>query len=77
MVPFKIVYSIYLLFVFFKLAFIPGCIILIILAVIFVISGRKEEKFQNENMKATDNRMNITSRVFDMIKMIKLRKKNG
>ena len=72
MVPFKIVYSIYLLFVFFKLAFIPGCIILIILAVIFVISGRKEEKFQNENMKATDNRMNITSRTFDMIKIIKL-----
>ena len=37
-----------------------------------MISGRKEEKFQNENMKATDNRMNITSRTFDMIKIIKL-----
>ncbi len=72
MVPFRIVYSIYLLFVFFKLAFLPGCIILVILAVIFVFSGRREEKFQNENMKATDNRMNITSRTFDMIKIIKL-----
>ena len=72
MVPFKIVYSIYLLFIFFKLAFIPGCFILAILAVLFWIFGKKQEKYQNENMKATDNRMNITSRAFDMIKIIKL-----
>ena len=72
MVPFRIIYSVYLLFVFFKLAFLPGCLILFILAVIFWIFGRKEEKFQNENMKATDDRMNITSRTFDMIKVIKL-----
>ena len=72
MVPFKIIYSIYLLFVFFKLAFIPGCVILAILAFLFWIFGKKQEKFQNENMKATDNRMNITSRTFDMIKIIKL-----
>jgi len=72
MVPFRIIYSVYLLFVFFKLAFIPGCIILFFLGVIFWIYGRKEEKYQAENMKATDNRMNITSRAFDMIKIIKL-----
>ena len=72
MVPFKIIYSVYLLFVFFKLAFIPGCIILAILAILFWIFGRKEEKYQNENMKATDDRMNITSTTFDMIKIIKL-----
>ena len=72
MVPFRIVYSVYLLFVFFKLAFIPGIIILFFLGVIFWIYGRKEEKYQAENMKATDNRMNITSRAFDMIKIIKL-----
>ena len=72
MVPFRIIYSVYFLFVFFKLAFIPGCVILFILGVIFWISGRKEEEYQNENMKATDNRMNITSRTFDMIKIIKL-----
>ena len=72
MVPFRIVYSVYLLFIFFKLAFIPGCIILFFLGVIFWIYGRKEEKYQAENMKATDNRMNITSRAFDMIKIIKL-----
>ena len=38
MVPFKIIYSVYLLFVFFKLAFIPGCIILAISAVVFIFS---------------------------------------
>ena len=72
MVPFKIIYSVYLLFIFFKLAFLPGCVILIFLGVIFWVFGRKEEKYQNENMKATDDRMNITSRTFDMIKIIKL-----
>ena len=72
MVPFRVIYSVYLLFLFFKLAFIPGIIILIILGAIFAIYGRKEEKLQNENMKATDERMNITSRAFDMIKIIKL-----
>ena len=72
MVPFKIIYSIYLLFVFFKLAFLPGCVILLILGIIFWVFGKKEEKLQNENMKATDERMNITSRTFEMIKIIKL-----
>ena len=72
MVPFRIIYSIYLLFLFFKLAFIPGIIVLIILGIIFTIYGRKEEQLQNENMKATDERMNITSKTFDMIKIIKL-----
>ena len=72
MVPFRVIYSIYLLFLFFKLAFIPGLIVLFILGVMFAVYGRKEENFQNENMKASDERMNITSRVFDMIKIIKL-----
>ena len=72
MVPIRVVYSIYLLFSFFKLSFIPGIIILIIFGIIFAIYGRKEEKLQHENMKATDERMNITSKAFDMIKIIKL-----
>jgi hypothetical protein len=38
----------------------------------FAIYGQEEENLHNENMKATDERMNITSRVFDMIKIIKL-----
>ena len=72
MVPIRVVYSIYLLFSFFKLSFIPGIIILIIFGIIFAIYGRKEEKLQHENMKATDEMMNITSKAFDMIKIIKL-----
>ena len=72
MVPFRVIYSIYLLFLFFKLAFIPGLVVLIISGVMFAIYGQEEENLHNENMKATDERMNITSRVFDMIKIIKL-----
>ena len=72
MVPIRVIYSVYLLFSFFKLSFIPGIIILIIFGIIFAIYGRKEEKLQHENMKATDERMNITSKAFDMIKIIKL-----
>ena len=72
MVPFRVIYSVYLLFVFFKLAFIPGILVLIILGVIFTIYGKKEEQLQNDNMKATDERMNITSTTFDIIKIIKL-----
>ena len=72
MVPIRVIYSVYLLFSFFKLSFIPGIIILIIFGIIFAIYGRKEEKLQHENMKATDERMNITSKAFDMNKIIKL-----
>ena len=72
MVPIRVIYSVYLLLSFFKLSFIPGIIILIIFGIIFAIYGRKEEKLQHENMKATDERMNITSKAFDMIKIIKL-----
>ena len=72
MVPLRVIYSIYLLFLFFKFAFIPGLIVLTILGIFFAIYGRKEEKLQNENMKTTDERMSITSRAFDMIKIIKL-----
>ena len=72
MVPIRVIYSVYLLFSFFKLSFIPGIIILIIFGIIFAIYGRKEEKLQHENMKATDERMNITSKAFDTFKITKL-----
>ena len=72
MVPFRVIYSIYLLFLFFKLAFIPGFIVLVILTLLFTFFGRKQKKLQKESMKASDERMNITSKAFDMIKIIKL-----
>ena len=70
--PIRVIYSIYLLFVFFKLAFIPGVITIIILGFIFIVYGRKHKKLQKENMEASDERMNITSKTLDMIKIIKL-----
>ena len=72
LVPFKIIYSSYLLLIYFKFAFIPGIIILILLAVLFCVFGHKQKMYHKECMKATDERMNITSKTFDIIKMIKL-----
>jgi len=72
LVPFKIIYSSYLLVIYFKFAFFPGILILIILAVLFCVFGHKQKIYHKECMKATDERMNITSKTFDMIKMIKL-----
>ena len=72
LVPFKIIYSSYLLVIYFRIAFIPGILILIILAVLFCFFGHKQKIYHKECMKATDERMNITSKTFDIIKMIKL-----
>ena len=72
LVPFKIIYSVYLLLIFFGFAFIPGIIILVLMAVLFCVFGHKQKSYHKECMKATDERMNITSRAFDIIKMIKL-----
>ena len=72
LVPFKIIYSSYLLLIYFKFAFIPGILILIILAVLFCVFGHRQKMYHKECMKATDERMNITSKTFDIIKMIKL-----
>ena len=72
LVPFKIIYSSYLLVIYFKIAFIPGILILIVLAVLFCVFGHKQKLYHKECMKATDERMNITSKTFDIIKMIKL-----
>ena len=72
LVPFKIIYSSYLLINYFRFAFIPGILILIFLAVLFCIFGHKQKIYHKECMKATDERMSITSKTFDIIKMIKL-----
>ena len=72
LVPFKIIYSVYLLLIFFGFAFIPGIIILVLMAVLFCVFGHKQKSYHKECMKATDERMNITARTFDIIKMIKL-----
>ena len=70
--PISFIFSIYLLFRFFGLAFIPGFIVLVILFLCFYFLGKKEEKYENEKMKATDERMNTVSQTFNIIRTIKL-----
>ena len=71
-VPFKIIYSCYLLIEYFKLAFFPGIFILIILGSLFSVFRGKQKKYQKEWIKAKDERMNATSKTFDIIKILKL-----
>ena len=70
--PFKLIYSIYILFSFFHESFVLGFILLIIMIYLFFIFGSKEKKYQKEMMKAADLRMNITTQIFNIIKTIKL-----
>ena len=70
--PFKLIYSIYILFSFFHESFVIGFILLIIMIYLFFIFGSKEKKYQKEMMRAADLRMNVTTQVFNIIKTIKL-----
>ena len=71
-VPFKIIYSCYLLIAYFKLAFLPGIIVLIILGSLFGVFRGKQKKYQMELIKAKDERINVTSKTLDIIKILKL-----
>ena len=70
--PFKLIYSVYILFSFFHESFVIGFICLIIMIYLFFVFGSKEKKYQRQMMKAADLRMNITTQVFNIIKTIKL-----
>ena len=70
--PFKLIYSIYILFSFFHESFVLGFILLILMIYLFFIFGSKEKKYQKEMMKAADLRMNVTTQIFNIIKTIKL-----
>ena len=70
--PFKLIYSIFILFSFFHESFVIGFILLIIMIYLFFIFGSKEKKYQKEMMRAADLRMNVTTQVFNIIKTIKL-----
>jgi ABC-type multidrug transport system fused ATPase/permease subunit len=70
--PFKLIYSIYILFSFFNESFVIGFILLILMIYLFFIFGSKEKKYQKEMMKAADLRMNVTTQIFNIIKTIKL-----
>ena len=70
--PFKLIYSVYILFSFFHESFVIGFIFLIIMIYLFFVFGSKEKKYQRQMMKAADSRMNLTTQIFNIIKTIKL-----
>ena len=70
--PFKLIYSVYILFSFFHESFAIGFVLLIIMIYLFFIFGSKEKKYQRQMMKAADLRMNLTTQVFNIIKTVKL-----
>ena len=70
--PFKLIYSVYILFSFFKESFIIGFALLMLMIYLFFIFGSKEKKYQRQMMKAADIRMNLTTQIFNIIKTIKL-----
>ena len=70
--PFKLIYSVYILFSFFHESFVIGFICLVIMIYLFFVFGSKEKKYQRQMMKAADLRMNLTTQVFNIIKTIKL-----
>ena len=70
--PFKLVYSVYILFSFFHESFIIGFFCLIIMIYLFFAFGSKEKKYQRQMMNAADSRMDLTTKIFNIIKTIKL-----
>ena len=70
--PFKLIYSVYILFSFFHESFVIGFIFLILMIYLFFAFGSKEKKYQRQMMKAADSRMNLTTQIFNIIKTIKL-----
>ena len=70
--PFKLIYSVYILFSFFHESFVIGFVLLIIMIYLFFVFGSKEKKYQRQMMKAADLRMNLTTQIFNIIKTIKL-----
>ena len=70
--PFKITYSIIILFKFYGFNSIPCLIILIILFFLFFHFGKKQTEYENALMEIRDKKMNIISQTFNIIKIIKL-----
>ena len=71
-VPFQLVFYIYLLFKYFGPAFISGFVVLIILLIINAYIQKKRMDIQKEYMEAKDERMKTTAQTFNIIKTIKL-----
>ena len=70
--PFQILFFIYILFNFFGFSFIFGIITLILIFFIFASLQKIRAKYQKEIMTKKDRRMSTTTQAFEMIKIIKL-----
>ena len=70
--PFQILFFIYVLFTYFGFAFIFGIITLILIFFIFASLQKVRAKYQKEILAKKDRRMRTTTQAFEMIKIIKL-----
>ena len=70
--PFQILFFIYILFTYFGFSFIFGIITLILIFIIFVSLQKTRAKYQKEILIKKDRRMSTTTQAFEMIKIIKL-----
>ena len=71
-VPFQLVFYIYLLFKYFGPAFISGFLVLVVLLIINAYIQKKRMDIQKQYMEAKDERMKTTAQTFNIIKTIKL-----
>ena len=70
--PFQILFFIYVLFTYFGFTFIFGIITLILIFLIFASLQNIRAKYQKEILSKKDRRMSTTTQAFEMIKIIKL-----
>ena len=70
--PFQILFFIYVLFTYFGFSFIFGIITLILIFFIFASLQKIRAKYQKEILAKKDRRMRTTTQAFEMIKIIKL-----
>ena len=70
--PFQIMFFIYILFTYFGFAFVFGIITLILIFFIFASLQKIRAKYQKEILAKKDRRMSTTTQAFEMIKIIKL-----
>ena len=70
--PFQILFFIYVLFTYFGFTFIFGIVTLILIFFIFSKLQKVRAKYQKEILSRKDRRMSTTTQAFEMIKIIKL-----
>ena len=70
--PFQVIFFIYLLFSFFGIAFIFGLLSLIIILIISSCLQNVRTNYQKSALEKKDRRMKTTTQAFQMIKIIKL-----